>query len=80
MYEITKISEEKGLTEKGTAEKIKDILVKYDLPYEVKIDNKEEIIDTISLDKKNLNNVLNLIVLDKLGSCSIIKESSQFFL
>lgn len=80
MYEITKISEEKGLTEKGTADRIKNILVKYDLPYDVKIDNKEEIIDTISLDKKNLNNVLNLIVLDKIGSCRIIKESRQFFI
>ena len=45
MYEITKISEEKGLTEKGTADRIKNILVKYDLPYDVKIDNKEEIIN-----------------------------------
>ncbi|MDD6769502.1 3-dehydroquinate synthase [Inconstantimicrobium porci] len=80
MYEITKISEEKGLTEKGTADRIINILVKYDLPYDVKIDNKEEIIDTISLDKKNLNNVLNLIVLDKIGSCRIIKESRQFFI
>ena len=80
MYEITKISEEKGLTEKGPADRIKNILVKYDLPYDVKIDNKEEIIDTISLDKKNLNNVLNLIVLDKIGSCRIIKESRQFFI
>lgn len=81
MYEITKISEEKGLTEIGTADKIKNILVKYNLPFEVEveIENKNEILDTISLDKKNINNVLNLIIIDKIGQCRIIKESIDFF-
>ena len=33
MYWITKKSEELGITEKGTAEKIKEILIKYELPW-----------------------------------------------
>lgn len=79
MYEITKISEGRGLTALGTADKIKNIFVKYNLPYNVEIDNKDEVIDTISLDKKNINNVLNLIILKDVGECFIMKESSDFF-
>ncbi len=57
MYEITKISEDKGLTKEGTAEEIKELLVQYDLPFEtdVKIAN---IMEAISLDKKNIDGKL----------------------
>ena len=41
MYEISKLAENKGLTEKGVAEDIKEILVQYGLPYEVEIDNNQ---------------------------------------
>ena len=51
MYMITKISEEKGLTKKETAEKIKDILIKYNLSYEVNV-NLKELLEAINLDKK----------------------------
>ena len=51
MYQITRISENRGLTKKGVAKEIKEILVQYGLPYEIKIDDNSEIVDTISLDK-----------------------------
>lgn len=79
MYEITKLSEKKGITKVGTAEEIRDILEKYKLPYEIHLEEKDKIIETISLDKKNLNNVLNLIILEEIGKGKIIKESSEFF-
>lgn len=79
MYEITKLSEKKGITKLGTAEEIRDILEKYKLPYEIHLEEKDKIIETISLDKKNLNNVLNLIILEEIGKGKIIKESSEFF-
>ncbi|GKX65422.1 3-dehydroquinate synthase [Inconstantimicrobium mannanitabidum] len=79
MYEITKLSEKKGLTKLGTVQKIQSILQRYKLPYEIQIDEKEKIIEAISLDKKNLNNVLNLIILKEIGNANIIKESSDFF-
>ena len=79
MYIITKISEDKGLTSKGTSEKIKSILVKYGLPYEIDI-NIEEILETVSLDKKNLGKYLNLIILKEIGNSEIYKTTTEFFI
>ena len=62
MYVISKISEEKGLTKKGTSQRIKDILVKYNLPYELDV-KIEETLEAINLDKKKLGNDLNVIIL-----------------
>ncbi|MCF0148403.1 MAG: 3-dehydroquinate synthase [Clostridium sp.] len=73
MYEITKISEASFETEKGTADIIKNILIKYNLPYKLDID-LNEIKETISLDKKNINNKLNLIFLKKIGESKIVQR------
>ena len=66
MYQITKIAEEKGLTEAGCAEKIKEVLEKYGLPYDCKV-QMEELTGAIKLDKKNLNNHLNVVLLRGIG-------------
>lgn len=79
MYEITKISEAKGLTVKGTAERIKEILIKYNLPYKMDV-NIEEIFDTINLDKKKLGKSLNLIILKEIGNSEIYKTTTEFFI
>ena len=42
MYEITKISEDSFETEKGTADIIKNILIKYNLPYKLDINLNEQ--------------------------------------
>lgn len=79
MYEITKRSEYLGLTEQGTSEAIRVLLQKYHLPYEVNLDNKEEVLETIGIDKKNLNNNLNIILLKKMGECFIYPTDLTFF-
>lgn len=78
MYAITKISEEKGLSKRGTSQRIKDILVKYKLPYEMEV-NIEDILEAINLDKKKLGKNLNLITLKEIGSSEIYKTTSEFF-
>lgn len=78
MYIITKISEEKGLTKQGTAERIKKILVKYNLPYEIDV-KIEDILEAINLDKKKLGKDLNLIILKEIGNSEIYKTTSEFF-
>ena len=78
MYVISKISEEKGLTKKGTSQRIKDILVKYNLPYELDV-NIEETLEAINLDKKKLGNDLNIIILKERGSSEIYKTTAEFF-
>lgn len=76
MYEITKISEASGETKKGTADIIKSILVKYNLPYKLDVDI-EEIKEAMKLDKKNLNKKLNLIFIDKIGESKIVSRALE---
>lgn len=78
MYIISKISEQMGLSKKGTAQRIKDILIKYNLPYEMDI-NIKDILDVINLDKKKLGKCLNLIILKEIGNSEIYKTTIEFF-
>lgn len=79
MYLITKLSENKSYTEINESDKIKRILIKYKLPCDINFENFNELLETISLDKKNLDNVLNLILLNKIGDAKIVKSSLEFF-
>lgn len=78
MYQITKISEAAGLTSIGTADLIKEILIKYNLPYNMDV-KMEDIIDAIKLDKKNLGANLNIIILKELGQSEIYKTNREWF-
>lgn len=73
MYSITKNSEEMGLTQRGTVDRLKQILKKYKLPYKLPYVNRLEVIENINLDKKNKGNKINLILLNKIGD-SFIKN------
>ena len=78
MYQITKLAEEQGLTASGTAEKILDILQTYGLPYECGLP-LGTLTEAISLDKKNLNNHLNIVLLHDIGNSYIKPTTIQFF-
>lgn len=78
MYQLSSISENEKLTKAGTSEKIKNILIKYGLPYECQVDTKE-LLQAISLDKKNINNALSLVLLKEIGD-SYVYQTSQLFL
>lgn len=78
MYAITKISEEMGLSKKGTAKEIKDLLIQYGLPWEIDI-KIDSIIEAISLDKKNIGGKLNVVLLKEIGEAFIYKTDSKFF-
>lgn len=79
MYQITRLAEEKGLSPKGSAAAIKEVLLRYGLPYECGLP-LEELIATIGLDKKNLNNALNLILLKDIGEAYIYPTDVNFFI
>lgn len=72
MYEITKLSEKLGETEEETSDLLKQILIKYHLPYKLEID-LQNLKDIIALDKKNLNKKLNLIFISEIGQSKIIQ-------
>lgn len=78
MYAITKISEAMGLSKKGTSEEIKELLVQYNLPFETDVEITN-IIEAISLDKKNIDGNLNVILLKEIGKSFIYKTDTKFF-
>jgi len=73
MYSITKLGEELGKTKAGTSNAIKDILVKYNLPWKLPEINSEDIIKAISHDKKNIGEAMNFILINSIGDSFIEK-------
>lgn len=74
MYIITQITENMGITKEGTAQRIKEALILYKLPYSININSMDKFIDAIKLDKKNLNDSLNIIVIDTIGESRVMKS------
>ena len=71
MYTITLKSEQLGITEKGSSEKLKELLIKYELPYEISGIPKERLLEAIALDKKNNRDRMNIILIKKIGDSFI---------
>lgn len=78
MYQITKLAEEKGLTEIGCADRIRKLLLQYELPYRCGVP-AGELTGAIELDKKNLNQHLNVVLLHRIGDSYVYPASSAFF-
>ena len=78
MYQITRIAEKKGLTAPGCAEKIKNALEIYGLPLSCGLP-AAELTGAISLDKKNLNGRLNIVLLKEVGSSYVYPTDISFF-
>ncbi len=78
MYQITKMAEEKGLTEPGCAAQIREALEIYGLPSSSGIP-VSALTETISLDKKNLNGHLNVVLLHKIGDSYVYPTDVSFF-
>lgn len=78
MYQITKASEQLGMTENKISDKIKAVLEKYELPIQADIE-MEKLKQTILVDKKNINNKLSLILLKNLGEAIIYPTDLSFF-
>jgi len=79
MYNISLKAEKDGITAKGTTEEIKKILINYDLPYEVDLEDNSSVIETIALDKKNIGNTLKVILLEEIGKSIIYNTTPDFF-
>lgn len=83
MYYITEKSESLDITEQGSAEKIKNMLINFDIEYKLPNLNMDMIKNTILLDKKNISGAINLILLKKIGAPFIesvpIENIDKFF-
>lgn len=78
MYQITKIAEEAGLTKTGEAKRICQVLKTYGLPTECGLP-MTELTDAVKLDKKNLDNHLNVVLLHQIGDSYVYPTNLDFF-
>ena len=78
MYQICRFAQLRGLTAPGTAEQIKSVLISYHLPFECALPT-DVLLDAILLDKKNLNDHLNVILLHTIGDSYIYETTAEFF-
>ena len=78
MYQITLMAEEKGLTSSGCADQIKKALDIYGLPSSCGLP-VTDLTKAITLDKKNLNGKLNVVLLKELGSSYVYPTDISFF-
>ena len=74
MYQITKLAESLDLTKTESSMQIKEILQKYNLPYECQVET------AISLDKKNINNSLSVVLLKEIGDSYVYQTNQEFLL
>lgn len=72
MVRFAKLGEDLGLTQKGTSQKIKNLVKTFGLPTDVKGD-KDKFIKIMKRDKKIREGELNLILLKELGEAFIHK-------
>ncbi len=78
MYLITAISEQKGLTQTGTAQRIKELLMRFGLPYGMPF-SLTNLLPVIARDKKNFAKSLNLVLLKRIGESFIFPAQDDFF-
>ena len=76
MYQLTKRTEELGLTPTGSAERIKVVLQKYNLPIDAGV-AKSELLDTMARDKKKNGNSITIIILRAIGEGDLLKLNWQ---
>jgi 3-dehydroquinate synthase len=67
MVAIAAAGECKGLTKPGTASRIEDLLQKTGLPNSIDGFDRDEILDAILVDKKNMADMLNLVMVNVPG-------------
>ena len=79
MHLMTRLSEEKGLTAPGTADRLDALLRALDMPMALPALKKEDVISAMLMDKKFSGQVLRAIVLNKIGKCFIHPTDVSFF-
>ena len=76
---ITEKSEALGLTKPGTTQQLRELEQQFGLPTQVSVDNWDSILQAITLDKKNLNGTLKVVLLKEIGESYLYETSLDFF-
>lgn len=70
MVMASEVGESFGITEMGTASRIRSVLESYEMPTQTEFDFAK-VVEATALDKKSVGKTLNLILLTKIGECVI---------
>ncbi len=79
MHLICRLAEEKGLTEKGTADALQACLEVHRLPVSVKLERSEQLFDILGRDKKNIGKTLFVVLLNHIGDARLFNTTPDFF-
>ena len=79
MAAITRLSEERGLTDSGTAQRLIALEKALSLPTELPEIPKEDLLHAMTQDKKNAGDTLTVILLRRIGNCYLHKTTTAFF-
>lgn len=80
MTAINQLSENLGISEKGSTAGIQALLEQYQLPTKLEAARDyPQILPLIKNDKKNIQNALHVVLLDKIGQARTKKVSEDFF-
>lgn len=79
MVDITRISEQRGISAPGTTQRIIEALEHYGLPTHCGLKSKD-LLEAISHDKKNIDNTFAFVVLNKIGESAILRHDAKMIL
>ena len=79
MHLMTRLTERKGMTASGTADRLDALLRRLAMPVELPELTEDAVISAMFMDKKYSGKVLNVIVLNQIGKCFIHPTDAAFF-
>ncbi|WP_429162770.1 3-dehydroquinate synthase [Desulfitispora alkaliphila] len=77
MWAITGNTEKMGITQPGTSDRLKSLLIKYGLPVEMDKPISDKIISLAEKDKKSSGECIYLVVIKEIGNAEIIKVGKE---
>lgn len=79
MHLITRLTEQKGMTAPGTADRLDALLQALSMPLTLPDLPEDALLSAMTLDKKSAGSTLRIITLDRIGECRIRSENAAFF-
>lgn len=79
MHLITRMTEQKGMTTPGTADRLEALLRALAMPMTLPDLPEEALLTAMALDKKSAGSTLRIITLDRIGQCRIRNENAAYF-
>ena len=79
MHLMTRLTEGKGMTAPGTAERLDALLTALEMPMQLPDIPEGDLMAAMGMDKKSAGKVLRVIVLNYIGKCFIHETDAAFF-